>query len=92
MNWQERITAAPMVLVGKPILRGARIAVDFLVELGGESVFRLGRHASAGGFSCGRGSDRLTNFLQAALAASIPWQGHFSVVEEGRIRSIPLPE
>lgn len=33
MNWQERITFDPSVLVGKPIVRGTRIVVEFIVEL-----------------------------------------------------------
>jgi uncharacterized protein (DUF433 family) len=33
MNWQDRITVDPSVLVGKPIIRGTRIAVEFIVEL-----------------------------------------------------------
>ena len=33
MNWQDRITVDPKVLVGKPIIRGTRIAVEFIVEL-----------------------------------------------------------
>lgn len=33
MNWQGRITVDPQVLVGKPIIRGTRIAVELIVEL-----------------------------------------------------------
>ncbi len=33
MDWSERITTDPKVLVGKPIVRGTRIAVEFIVEL-----------------------------------------------------------
>ena len=33
MNWQERITLDPKVLVGKPVIRGTRLAVEFIVEL-----------------------------------------------------------
>ena len=33
MNWQDRIIADPSVLVGKPVIRGTRIAVEFLIEL-----------------------------------------------------------
>lgn len=33
MDWQERIVADPKVLVGKPIIKGTRIAVEFLIEL-----------------------------------------------------------
>ena len=33
MNWQEHITAAPAVLVGKPVIKGTRLAVEFILEL-----------------------------------------------------------
>jgi uncharacterized protein (DUF433 family) len=33
MNWQGRITIDPAVLVGKPVIKGTRLAVEFIVEL-----------------------------------------------------------
>jgi uncharacterized protein (DUF433 family) len=33
MNWQDRIVVDPSVLVGKPVIKGTRLAVEFLVEL-----------------------------------------------------------
>ena len=33
MNWQEHITADPEVLVGKPVVRGTRLAVEFILGL-----------------------------------------------------------
>ena len=33
MDWPERITVDPKVLVGKPVIRGTRIAVEFVTEL-----------------------------------------------------------
>lgn len=33
MNWQEHITVDPGVLVGKPIIKGTRLAVDFVLAL-----------------------------------------------------------
>jgi uncharacterized protein (DUF433 family) len=33
MDWQERIVVDPGILVGKPVIRGTRLAVAFLVEL-----------------------------------------------------------
>jgi uncharacterized protein (DUF433 family) len=32
-DWRERITADPAVLVGKPVVRGTRVAVKFLLDL-----------------------------------------------------------
>lgn len=33
MIWQDRITLDPAVLVGKPVIKGTRLAVEFIVEL-----------------------------------------------------------
>jgi uncharacterized protein (DUF433 family) len=33
VNWQEHITVDPAVLVGKPIIKGTRLAVEFILEL-----------------------------------------------------------
>ena len=33
MNWEERITVDPMVLVGKPVIRGTRLSVEFVIDL-----------------------------------------------------------
>jgi len=33
MKWQERIIIDNSVLVGKPVVRGTRIAVEFIVDL-----------------------------------------------------------
>ena len=33
MPWPERITIDPEVLAGKPVIRGTRLAVEFILEL-----------------------------------------------------------
>jgi len=33
MNWKDRIVIDPEILVGKPIVKGTRLAVDFVVGL-----------------------------------------------------------
>jgi uncharacterized protein (DUF433 family) len=32
-DWQELIVSDPAILGGKPVLRGTRLAIDFLLEL-----------------------------------------------------------
>jgi uncharacterized protein (DUF433 family) len=36
MTWQERIGVDPSVLVGKPVIKGTRIAVELVVDLLGK--------------------------------------------------------
>lgn len=33
MNWQNYITADPTVLVGKPLIKGTRLSVEFILDL-----------------------------------------------------------
>ena len=33
MEWREYITADPAILVGKPVIKGTRLAVEFILEL-----------------------------------------------------------
>ncbi|GAC1341850.1 MAG: hypothetical protein NVSMB14_06840 [Isosphaeraceae bacterium] len=33
MDWNDRIVVDPKILVGKPVIRGTRLAVEFLMEL-----------------------------------------------------------
>jgi uncharacterized protein (DUF433 family) len=33
MPWPERITVDPEILAGKPVVRGTRLAVEFVLEL-----------------------------------------------------------
>jgi len=33
MDWRERIAVDPQILVGKPVIRGTRIAVELVIDL-----------------------------------------------------------
>ena len=33
LDWHERIVVDPTVLVGKPLVKGSRLAVEFVVDL-----------------------------------------------------------
>ena len=33
MGWQGRIIVDPQILVGKPVIKGTRLAVEFIVDL-----------------------------------------------------------
>jgi len=43
MNWEERIAIDPAILSGKPVIKGTRMAVEFVVDLlgRGRSVERV---------------------------------------------------
>ena len=56
MDWHDRITVDPKVLVGKPVIKGTRIAVEFVMELLGrgwtvEQILQRVRPSDAGGHS-----------------------------------------
>jgi uncharacterized protein (DUF433 family) len=40
MTWSERISIDPAVLTGKPVVRGTRLAVEFIVDLLGQGWSR----------------------------------------------------
>jgi uncharacterized protein (DUF433 family) len=33
MDWKERIIIDPIILAGKPVVKGTRLAVEFIVDL-----------------------------------------------------------
>lgn len=33
MSWQDRIVIDPEILAGKPVVKGTRLAVDFVIDL-----------------------------------------------------------
>lgn len=33
MNWHDRITINPEILTGKPVVKGTRLAVEFIIDL-----------------------------------------------------------
>ena len=33
MSWEDRIVLDPKVLVGKPVVKGTRLAVEFIIDL-----------------------------------------------------------
>lgn len=33
MNWQDHIIIDPDILVGKPVIKGTRLAVEFIIDL-----------------------------------------------------------
>lgn len=33
MDWREHIVVDPAILVGKPVIKGTRLAVEFMVDL-----------------------------------------------------------
>jgi len=33
MRWEDRITLDPAILAGKPVVKGTRLAVEFIIDL-----------------------------------------------------------
>jgi uncharacterized protein (DUF433 family) len=33
MDWKDRIVVDPEILVGKPVIKGTRLAVEFIIDL-----------------------------------------------------------
>ncbi len=33
MQWQDRITINPAIVAGKPVIKGTRLAVEFIIDL-----------------------------------------------------------
>ena len=33
MDWEDRIVVDPAILVGKPVVKGTRLAVEFIIDL-----------------------------------------------------------
>jgi uncharacterized protein (DUF433 family) len=33
VNWQDRVVIDPKILVGKPVIKGTRLAVEFIIDL-----------------------------------------------------------
>jgi len=97
MDWRSCIHSDPEILLGKPVVRGTRLAVDFILGL----------------FAAGWTEEQvLENYptltpetLQAVFAfaaecmreealytvpSSLSLKGEFTVVERGRVRQRPL--
>jgi uncharacterized protein (DUF433 family) len=52
MKWRDRITVSEQVLAGKPVIKGTRIAVEFVIDLLGrgwtvERILREYDHLTA---------------------------------------------
>ncbi len=70
-----------------------RIVLTFDKDFG-ELAFRLVRQETPGVILLRprlRSPDYLVRFARAVLTQGYTWEGHFAVVEEGRLRLIPLP-
>jgi predicted nuclease of predicted toxin-antitoxin system len=90
-------TAAPGISDQDVLARAqseGRIVVTFDKDFG-ELAFRLGLPAASGIILfrlVATSPVRIAQFAVKALAARADWAGHFSVIEEDRIRMTPLPD
>jgi uncharacterized protein (DUF433 family) len=88
MDWEERITADPKVLVGKPVIKGTRLAVEFVIDL------------LANGWTEARLLDEYPGITHEDIVACLRFAnklvkaeraGHLAVVDERRVRMRALP-
>ena len=55
MDWRDRIIVDPKILVGKPIIKGTRISVEFVIDLLArgwttQQILREYDHLTPGGY------------------------------------------
>jgi len=86
-DYEDRITVDPKVLVGKPVIRGTRLAVEFIVELLANGWTERQIIENYPGIT----HEDISACLHYATRTFGQWRGHFSVVEHHRIRVRPLP-
>jgi predicted nuclease of predicted toxin-antitoxin system len=70
-----------------------RVLVTFDKDFG-EMAFRQGKQATCGVVLFRvrlRDAETVAQFVVRVLSQQIPWEGHFSVAREGRLRTLPLP-
>ncbi len=72
--WQERIAVDPAILAGKPIIKGTRIAVEFLVDLMAE----------------GWGADQIVGNYPQLTAEDLQAALHYAAESLKRERVYPL--
>jgi uncharacterized protein (DUF433 family) len=80
MNWNERITVNPKILVGKPIIKGTRISVEFVVDL-------LGR-----GWTVDRVLREYDHLTPEDIQACLAYAGDILKSERVYLFSNPAPE
>jgi predicted nuclease of predicted toxin-antitoxin system len=71
----------------------SRILVTFDKDFG-KLAYATGRKGTCGVILLRprlRSPDYLSRFINNVLSQTIDWTGHFSVVQENRVRSVPLP-
>lgn len=90
MEPPNRIVLIPDVLAGRPIVRGTRLSVEFVVGLFGQD---WSEQQVLENYPSLTHDDvvRLARRRVAAISIQDQWQGMFSVVEETRVGSVPLP-
>jgi uncharacterized protein (DUF433 family) len=79
MSWQGRIVIDPEILVGKPVVKGTRLAVDFIIDLLAQGWTEM---------------EILRNYpglTQEDIRACLVYASTVLKVEDDRIRMTPLP-
>ena len=93
VDWRTIIHSDPSILLGKPVVRGTRLSVDFILRLFGNGWTAQEVLENYPGLT----SESLqavfayAGEILASVIASIPLHGRFTVIERNRLRQRPLP-
>lgn len=104
MDWHQRIIVDPKILVGKPVIKGTRISVEFVIDLLGrgwttEQILQEYDHLTLEDIqACLAYASEILKSERVyllpkieALESRSDWAGNFAVVTDDRIRIRPLP-
>ena len=87
MDWKDRIVIDPAILVGKPVIKGTRLAVEFIIELLAQGWTEQDILRNYPGIA----HEDIQACLYYASETLRVEKVYFSVIEDTRIRMTLLP-
>jgi uncharacterized protein (DUF433 family) len=84
MDWRNYIHSNPNILLGKPVVKGTRLSVEFVLGL------------FAAGWTESQILDSYptlnTELLKLIEVEKLQFEGRFTVIDRSQVRQRPLPE